>query len=530
MAEFTPEEVQEILDAFFETMGTRQYIGARYVPIFGRKDEDSIIWDNTKPYEPLTIVLYQGNSYTSRQFVPVGVDITNLAFWANTGNYNAQVEQYRQEVATFQEGLDAQAERTTALEASLPSTDFSGTSTVKSYIDAADSALAALLPASQFSETSTVKNVLDGISALLPSDQFSESSTVKDALDLLENQDANLAALLPSGDFDSTNTVKRYVDSRIATLEASLTRNVILIGDSYLEGTHSAGPTTNGKNWGDYLTEYGSFTSVRSYANGGSGFSRDGSTAPFIGKNWADMVEIVAYDLTTTEKNEVTDLVFGGGWNDAQHWGDFSQTSHVYPAVQKARENFPNAKIHIVFMYGGTRNIQQNFYRMEQIYRQAAYHYGCSFASTMYLVKNFSTPSYDDIHPTETVQEFLGGFVCSLINNNTDGFYGIGSGMAPNDYANSTVFVQVSKYGIARVTGIGLRMPSAYSGNTVDLAKLSEAYAPTFKTQWFLGVCSQNWAICVMCIDTDGSIKLTHASNNLTQGNNLYFSTCYPLE
>ena len=44
----------------------RQYKGMRYVPIF---DGD---WDNTKDYDPLVIVSYQGNSYTSRTFVPAG--------------------------------------------------------------------------------------------------------------------------------------------------------------------------------------------------------------------------------------------------------------------------------------------------------------------------------------------------------------------------------------------------------------------------------------------------------------------------
>lgn len=121
MSEFTPEQIQEILDIFFDNFAHRQYIGQRYVPIFGRKGEDSIEWDNTGTYEPLTIVLYEGNSYTSRQFVPVGVAITNQAYWANTGNYNAQVEAYRQEVVT--------------LAAMLPDTDFNAVNTVKKYVD-----------------------------------------------------------------------------------------------------------------------------------------------------------------------------------------------------------------------------------------------------------------------------------------------------------------------------------------------------------------------------------------------------------
>ena len=74
--------------------GVTQYVGARYVPLFAEPLE----WNKINAYEPLTIVLYQGNSYTSRQYVPVGVELTNESFWVETGNYNAQVEQYRKEV------------------------------------------------------------------------------------------------------------------------------------------------------------------------------------------------------------------------------------------------------------------------------------------------------------------------------------------------------------------------------------------------------------------------------------------------
>lgn len=66
------------------------------MPVFA----DPIDWDNTKTYEPLTIVYHQGNSYTSRQSVPAGVNITDVTYWALTGNYNAQIEQYRKETAS----------------------------------------------------------------------------------------------------------------------------------------------------------------------------------------------------------------------------------------------------------------------------------------------------------------------------------------------------------------------------------------------------------------------------------------------
>lgn len=78
-------------------MAITQYIGARYVPLFA----DPLDWSDQKEYEPLTIVYYAGNSYTSRQYVPKGIQITNTDYWALTGNYNAQIEQYRDEVQSF---------------------------------------------------------------------------------------------------------------------------------------------------------------------------------------------------------------------------------------------------------------------------------------------------------------------------------------------------------------------------------------------------------------------------------------------
>ena len=67
-------------------MGNNRYIGARYVPIFDGA------WDVTKTYEPLTIVTVDGNSYTSKIYVPAGIAITNEMYWVRTGIFNAQLE------------------------------------------------------------------------------------------------------------------------------------------------------------------------------------------------------------------------------------------------------------------------------------------------------------------------------------------------------------------------------------------------------------------------------------------------------
>ena len=206
---FTPEQISQILEEFFKVVGTRQYIGARYVPIFGRKGEESIEWDNTAPYEPLTIVLYQGNSYTSRQYVPVGVEITNQEFWAITGNYNAQVEMYRRETAAAREVADnalaAANDAQEDIDTLLPKADFSAESTVKDYVD------------------SSVAVVQADIDTLLPKASFSAENTVKKYVDdSVSIVQADIDTLLPKADFSAENTVKKYVDDSVSIVQADI--------------------------------------------------------------------------------------------------------------------------------------------------------------------------------------------------------------------------------------------------------------------------------------------------------------------
>lgn len=77
-----------------------QSIGARYVPKFYDYNGSSD-WRSGVEYEALTIVTFAGNSFTSKKPVPASVGSPNLnpTYWANTGNMNAQVEEYRREAS-----------------------------------------------------------------------------------------------------------------------------------------------------------------------------------------------------------------------------------------------------------------------------------------------------------------------------------------------------------------------------------------------------------------------------------------------
>lgn len=88
-------------------MCTRQYIGARYVPkIFD--NNGSAEWVKGIAYEPLTIVTYLNNSFTSKKPVPsnIGNPADNNEFWVNTANFNAQLEDYKNAVNRLNEELN----------------------------------------------------------------------------------------------------------------------------------------------------------------------------------------------------------------------------------------------------------------------------------------------------------------------------------------------------------------------------------------------------------------------------------------
>ena len=70
------------------------YKGARYIAKFA----DPIEWNSQSTYEYLTVVQNEGDSYVSKQNVPVGVDISNTEYWLHWADYNAQYEGIRQRV------------------------------------------------------------------------------------------------------------------------------------------------------------------------------------------------------------------------------------------------------------------------------------------------------------------------------------------------------------------------------------------------------------------------------------------------
>lgn len=295
-------------------MSVTQYIGARYVPLFA----DPLTWDITKAYEALTIVYYQGNSFTSRQAVPAGIDITNDTYWALTGNYNAQIEQYRAEVQTYDNRITANTTSNTAQDAQLAGTSSSG---LKTLIEA------------NASDIDALELVDTGLAAQLAGTSESGLKTLIDANTAANTaQDAQLAGTSSSG-------LKTLIDantSAIDELEDSVNEQseLIFIGDSW--GTQNDGvlPRKLGKRLN---------CKVHSYAVSGTGFIQGNANFPAQAQS--------AFNDPTINASKVKYIIIVGGSNDFSHGYTSSAqfNSSINTITNLLLPKFKNATVHVAF-------------------------------------------------------------------------------------------------------------------------------------------------------------------------------------
>lgn len=276
-------------------MAVTQYVGARYVPLFAEPLE----WDRNTAYEPLTIVYNNGNSYTSRQYVPSGTDIGNEAYWAVTGNYNAQIEQYRAEVKQYDAritandtAIKAEVERATAAEATKAPTSHASDTTAYGVGNAANYGHVRLAVAS----TPATSDATAGIAAT--------PKVVNDAVTTASNE---LRTSITDIEHDVANVQQTLetVESDVADLKTSVGKgetidSLYVIGDSYLEGYNPEGSVTG---FGNVIKRALKVATYKQDAQGGAKW--DGSTAERITSavNDYDVLLIALGHNNMTSKN-----------------------------------------------------------------------------------------------------------------------------------------------------------------------------------------------------------------------------------
>lgn len=262
-------------------MAVTQYVGARYIPLFAEPLE----WDRNTAYEPLTIVYNNGNSYTSRQYVPSGTDISNEAFWALTGNYNAQIEQYRAEVKQYDaritandSAIKAEVTRATKAEAGKAPTSHASGTTAYGVGNAANYGHVRLAVAS----TPATSDATAGIAAT--------PKVVNDAVTTASNE---LRTSI-------TDIERDVADLKTSAGKGETIDSLYVIGDSYLDGYNPEGSVTG---FGNVIKRALKVATYKQDAKGGSKW--DSSTAERITSavNNYDVLLIALGHNNMTSKN-----------------------------------------------------------------------------------------------------------------------------------------------------------------------------------------------------------------------------------
>lgn len=304
-------------------MSVTQYIGARYVPLFA----DPLTWDITKAYEALTIVYYQGNSFTSRQAVPAGIDITNDAYWALTGNYNAQIEQYRAEVQAYDGRISANTASNTAQDAQLAGTSSSGLKTLIDANTASNTAQDAQLAGTSES----------GLKTLI--DANTSSNTAQDA-QLAGTSGSGLKTLIDAN--TATNVTQGQA---IAAIQAQIAEKQYfgVIGDSF-SNEEGEWPTILGNMLG--LTPVSVAVGSTGFVAGGNNKFLNQLTTLHNNAHWADLAFVIVY----------------GGTNDyTVESATQSQMRDAFSLFKSSYEGYTDAPP-LIFAFGNVGNPNRSVY------------------------------------------------------------------------------------------------------------------------------------------------------------------------
>ena len=435
--------------------GVREYVGARYVPVFANPAE----WTDTRGYEPLTIVLHEGNSYTSTQYVPVGVNIDNTKYWLQTGNWNAQIEAYREEVLRFDGRITQNAD---GIKANMSAIADEATARAS-----ADTALQQLIESEE-----TARKAAD--------------------TELHQNLSAVIAAV------KQQNILSLYKG-----------KNCVWVGDSFTTGV-GADPRT--KRVSTVFCNAMGMTEFN-YGVGATGWIwGTTSNTPYI-----TQVQN-AYDAMTQEQRENTAMVvLPGTSTDVSHGSASKQIGAAATlCAKKASELFPNAVIYVIPMIWDKALFTYTAYDTtveicDQINKAAIPRVKMDEDSYTWLLGRYEFYSSDNVHPNNTgyavwaakmISSILGSAnTAGYINSFTSSF----GKWDKKTYYLKNGFVFLPGY---KITGV------SDAGGDVNIGTLPNNIRPAYNQTTALS--SGGEAVGYVTYQTDGVILMTHSARDST--------------
>lgn len=428
--------------------GVREYIGARYVPVFANPPE----WNDTRGYEPLTIVLHKGNSFTSTQYVPTGIDISNTEYWLETGNWNAQIEAYREEVLRFDARITQNA---------------NGIASETTARENADTAILNLITAEE-----TARTAAD--------------------TELRSDLNAAIAAM------NQQNILSLYKG-----------KNCVWVGDSFTTGV---GAEPNSKRVSTVFCNAMGMTEFN-YGVGASGWIwGTAANKPYI----TQVQDAYAAMTQEQRKNTAMVVLPGTSTDVSHGSSSKQIGAAATLCAKKASDLFPNAVIYVIPMIWDKALFTYNAYDTtveicDQINKAAIPRVKMDEDSYTWLLGRYDLYTSDNVHPNNTgYAVWAAKMISSLLGSaNTAGYIN----SFTSDFGKWDKKTYYLKNGFVFMPGYKITGVS-YAGGDKNIGTLPNNIRPAYNQTTVLS--SGGEAVGYVTYQTDGVILMTHSARDST--------------
>lgn len=187
-------------------------------------------------------------------------------------------------------------------------------------------------------------------------------------------------------------------------------KNIVLIGDSYLEGYT---PDGNVISWGEKLKNLMPFYNFTIKYQGGAGFSHPSGRT---GERFIDLLNKAGNDLSEAERNNVSLVLIGGGYNDKDE-SKADLQNYINTFANRSRELFPYAEIDYSLIGWSWASASRNKLRTMCSNLKYCRTSGVKIlTSTIFTLHDYSFLSSDGVHPNDDGQNAIAQTMAQVIN------------------------------------------------------------------------------------------------------------------
>lgn len=287
------------------------------------------------------------------------------------------------------------------------------------------------------------------------------------------------------GSITSLNTaVNTTIPNKIKAVTDWSKRNVLFVGDSYLDGI-------NNVTYSDRINSNLHFNTYYKASVGGSGFG----TAPAA--HFLTRLQTWCNGQSSAVKNSIDDIFIMGGYNDkGSTEADIIEGSYgINATITYIKSALPNARITIGFIARALYSPYMSFEQMNKVctaYRKGAINKGAHYLEGSELcLHDYTLFGPDGIHPTVNGYQVLGDYLTGLMQNGDFDYIYNYVPIRINVDTSATVFPSMPSVFYQTITREGVTIDS-YGGQvtlSTPIASWSASYAAsdeilvgTFKT------------------------------------------------